>query len=116
MKEITKKSPQYIDNLEHDEELGVKKVMNYESDGTSAITPVSKLVAEKTTIVTSGTTTTIYNGVAPMGTAQSAAGWQCKKTVIDGSVSGTKTLTKTWADGNANFDNVATDLTALTYS
>ena len=51
-----------------------------------------------------------YVGKAAVGTAQGTAAWQCQK--IDES-SGTVI---TWADGNSNFDNVATDLTALTYS
>jgi len=51
-----------------------------------------------------------YVGEADTGTAASSALWRAKK--ID-SNSG---IIITWADGNANFDNVATDLTALTYS
>jgi hypothetical protein len=49
-----------------------------------------------------------YIGEAVPGTLQSAAAWRCQKIDANGSV--------TWADGNANFDNVATDLTALSYS
>lgn len=56
----------------------------------------------------SGTST--YVAIAPMGSSQASAVWQAKK--IDES-SG---LVITWADGNADFDNVATDLTALSYS
>lgn len=52
-----------------------------------------------------------YIGIAKPGTAQATALWQCKKITTS---SGTTTIT--WADGNSNFDNVATDLTALTYS
>lgn len=63
-------------------------------------------VATKITVVGSIT----YIGIAKPGTAQSAAKWQCQK--ID-ETSGTVI---TWADGNANYDNVATDLTALSYS
>ena len=51
-----------------------------------------------------------YVGIAAPGTAQATEKWQCKK--ID-ETSGTVI---TWADGNANFDNTATDLTALSYS
>lgn len=60
-------------------------------------------------ITVSGANT--YVATAPIGTAQSAAAWQVKKINVSG---GTTTIT--WADGNANFDNVATDLTALTYN
>lgn len=59
-------------------------------------------------ITVSGSVT--YVGIAAPGTAQSTAKWQCKK--ID-ETSGTIV---TWADGDASFDNTATDLTALTYS
>lgn len=62
-----------------------------------------------TKIYTSGDIT--YIGIAKPGTAEATAAWQCKK--INTSA-GTTTIT--WADGNASFDNVATDLTALTYS
>ena len=61
-----------------------------------------------TKITISGTVT--YIGEAVPGTAQATAAWRCQK--IDES-SGTVI---TWADGDSNFDNVATDLTTLTYS
>ena len=53
-----------------------------------------------------------YIGIAAPGTAQATAKWRCKR--IDESVSGTTIFT--WADGDALFDNISTDLTALTYS
>jgi len=61
-----------------------------------------------TKITVSGTDT--YIGFANPGTAQSDAKWRAMR--IDES-SGTVI---TYADGDANFDNVATDLTALSYS
>lgn len=51
-----------------------------------------------------------YIGEAAVGTATSAASWRAKK------VDSTTGIVITWADGNANFDNSATDLTVLTYS
>lgn len=51
-----------------------------------------------------------YIAYANPGTAQSAAKWKAMK------MDATSGLVITWADGNVNFDNVATDLTALTYS
>ena len=51
-----------------------------------------------------------YVGEAAVGTATSSALWRAKK------VDSTTGILITWADGNANFDNVATDLTTLTYS
>lgn len=51
-----------------------------------------------------------YVAEADTGTAASAALWRAKK------VDSTSGIIITWADGNANFDNSATDLTTLTYS
>lgn len=65
-------------------------------------------ISVATKITESGTTT--YVAKANPNTAQSDASWQAFK--IDES-SG---LVITWADGNDNFDNAATDLTALSYS
>lgn len=55
--------------------------------------------------------TTTYVGYAPPGTLQATEGWQCKKIDVSG---GTTTIT--WADGDSAFNNIATDLTALSYS
>ena len=63
-------------------------------------------VATKVTV--SGTVT--YVASAEPGSAQSSAVWSAQK--IDES-SG---VVVTWADGDTNYDNVATDLTTLTYS
>ncbi len=60
-------------------------------------------------ITTSGST--YYIGIANPGTAQSAEAWQAQKIVDDGT-----NFVITWADGNQNYDNIATDLTALVYS
>lgn len=54
--------------------------------------------------------TITYIGLANPGTLQADANWQCMK--LDKS-SG---LVITYANGSADFTNVATDLTALTYS
>lgn len=59
-------------------------------------------------ITESGSTTFIAK--SPLGTNESDPLWQVKK------VDETSGLVVTWADGDDNFDNVATDLTALTYS
>jgi hypothetical protein len=59
-------------------------------------------------VTVSGSVT--YVAKAAIGSAQSAAVWQCQK------IDETTGTVITWADGNANFDNVATDLTALSYS
>lgn len=61
-----------------------------------------------TKITVSGSIT--YIGEAAAGTAQATAAWRAQK------IDETTGTVITWADGNTNFDNVATDLTALTYS
>ena len=83
-------------------------VESYGYDGTLTQRPLAPALAMKVVVV--GTLT--YLAIASPGTAQTTAKWQARK--IDTSVSGTTVVT--WADGNAEFDNVATDLTALTYS
>ena len=75
--------------------------------GTNGLHVVDPPFATKITV--SGSYT--YVGIAAPGTAQATAKWQCSR--IDKSVSGTTIIT--WADGSANFDQVATDLTILTY-
>lgn len=96
-----------IQQAEHDEEFGVKRVMLYEDNGDSAIAKQTSLVAKKITV--SGNYT--YVGSAPIGTSQSTAGWQVKRI----QVSGSDTII-TWKDGDSNFDNTATDLTAGSFS
>jgi len=61
--------------------------------------------AAKITIVGSVT----YVAKAPAGTLQSEAKWKVKK------IDETTGIVITWADGNELYDNVATDLTTLTY-
>lgn len=82
--------------------VAVKKTVNIDSTGNI----FDGNQAQKVTTV--GTVN--YIAVAPPGTLQSEAKWQVKK------VDETTGVVITWADGNANFDNQATDLTALTYS
>lgn len=50
-----------------------------------------------------------YIAEAIPGTLANSAAWRVKKIV-------TATGTTTWADGNSNFDNIATNLTGLTYA
>lgn len=59
-------------------------------------------------VTTSGTVT--YLALAKPGTSESSALWQARK------IDATSGAVITWADGNTNFDNSASDLTALTYS
>lgn len=52
----------------------------------------------------------LYVGKAPVGSATSAAVWQIHK------IDETSGVIITWADGNANFDNVWDNHSSLTYS
>lgn len=64
--------------------------------------------AMATKITEAGSVT--YIAQAAPGTAEATAKWQVKK------LDETTGLVVTYADGDASFDNIATDLTALSYS
>jgi len=100
------KSTQEMQNLGFDTEFNVPVSHGLGYDGLTLQRVIASSVALK--ITESGSNT--YIAIASPGTAQATARWQCRK--IDES-SG---IVITWADGDANFDNVATDLTALSYS
>lgn len=97
-----------IDQEEHRSVNGInaKAVVPYGFDGAS-LSPLSAPMALKSTLVGSVT----YYGQAPAGSAQSSAVWRCFK--VD-STPGSPNIT--WAGGTTAYVNVATDLTALTYS
>lgn len=101
-----KYSSQEIDNMSFDEDTNTSMVLPVGYDGQNIQFPNADALAVK--ITESGTNT--YIGIAAPGTAEATAKWQCKK--IDES---TGTVI-TFADGDANFDNTATDLTAHSYS
>lgn len=67
---------------------------------------IAAAYAVKTTVAGAIT----YVAKAQPGTAQADAEWQAYK------VDETSGTIITWADGNADFDNIATDLTTLSYS
>jgi hypothetical protein len=102
----TKYTQQYMENASFDEDIGVLTRLGLGFDGQSAQFNQASSLALK--ITESGGAT--YIAVAAPGTNQDAARWQCKK------VDESDGVVITWADGNANFDNIATDLTALSYS
>ena len=58
--------------------------------------------------------TLIYRGEATPGTATSAATWRIRKLDIDNGSNGD--VATTWADGNADFDNVWDNRAILSYS
>lgn len=108
MSQGIKNSEQTLLNTSFDEENNILAVEGFGYNGTTMQRLTADAMATKITVVTTST----YVGIAAPGTAQSEAKWQVKK--IDESDASTTVIT--WADGNANFDNTATDLTALDFS
>lgn len=68
--------------------------------------------SELTTNYDAVSVTLAYVGKAAAGTLSSAAVWQVKKLVFNAEGD----VTTTFADGNANFDNVWDNRASLTYS
>lgn len=101
----TKYPEQYMGNASYDMDFNLNMVEPVGYDGVSIQRPVADSLSTK--LVESGNVTYIARS-AP-GTAESAAKWQVMK------LDDTSGLTVTWADSNADFDNVATDLASLTY-
>ena len=102
----TKRTPQYIQNASFDEDFNVLAQEGLGYDGGALQRLNADNLAVKITV--SGSIT--YIGIAAPGTAQATAKWQCKK------IDETTGVIITWADGNSDFDNASTDLTALSYS
>src|SRR3990172_10650651 len=101
-----KYSEQYMGNTSFDEDFGVNTVEPLGFDGVNLQRMLGDSLAMKFT--ESGTVTYICR--AAPGTTQATAKWQVFK------IDDTTSTIISFADGNANFDNVATDLTSLTYS
>ena len=102
------KSQNDIFNKSFDGDYDVLLVEQVGFDGVNVQRPVAEALNTKITTV-GGIT---YIAQAAPGTAQASALWRVKK--VDDSVVGTTTIT--WADGDSNFNNLATDLTLLNYS
>lgn len=100
-----KYSEQNMQNTSFDEDFGVNTFESLGFDGTSLQRMNADAVAMKMTTVGSVT----YLAIAAPGTAQSSAKWQCLK------MDETSGLIVTYADGDADYNNVATDLTSLVY-
>ena len=98
------KTVQEMENLSFDTTYNVLARESLGHDGVSMQRKNADNMAVK--IATSGTDT--YVGFAAPGTALATEKWQAMKIDTDGNVS--------WADGNSDFDNAATDLTSLDYS
>ncbi len=97
-------TPQEMGNSSFDPDFGVSVTEGLGYDGAN----LQRVNADNlaTVIQTSGTDT--YVGYAAPGTALATAKWQAMKIDSSGNT--------TYADGNANFDNVATTLSGLSYS
>ena len=103
----THESEQNVLNKSFNRDTGLLQVEAMGTDGVGSRVETSKIVNIK--ITTAGDVT--YVGKAKPGTAQSSATWQCKK--IDSTDANNVTIT--WA-GGGSFNQVATDLSALTYA
>lgn len=101
-----KYSEQNILNNVYDQTIRTLAVTGYGWNGQNADAPNSDNLAVK--ITASGNVT--YVAKAAPGTSQASALWQVKK------IDETTGTIITWAGGTANYDQVATDLTALSYS
>lgn len=101
-------SEQKVLNEVYDAPTKTLMVMPGEYDGTELVRSISKNVATKVVEATGY----VYVCIASPGTAQADPYWQCKR--IDTSVAGTTVIT--WADGNTEFDNTATDPSSLSYA
>lgn len=97
---------QYIQNSSFDPDSKTIVVLPLGFDGVNVVKQPSQALAMK--VVQSGDIT--YMAFAAPGTAEATAKWQVKKIDASGGV------VTTWADGNSNYDNAATDLAALSYS
>jgi hypothetical protein len=102
----TRESSQTLQNRSFDEIYALNMVEPVLFDGVTHRREQSPLCAMKITEVGD----TVYIAKAPVGTAQATAGWQVKRIQTVGADTAI-----TWCDSNAAFDNVATDLTTLTY-
>jgi hypothetical protein len=109
-------SDQAILNRSYSDDFGILGTLPVGYDGSTdkkagIKVEVSKQTAKKITVSGSDT----YVATAPIGTAQSTAGWQVKKINVTG---GDTVITWAETDGvpNANFSHVATDLVSLSYS
>lgn len=104
-KDLKPYSLQHIANQSFDQSTQISMVESVGYDGQNMQRVQADALAVK--FITSGND--VYVGLAAPGTALATAKWQAfKYTDADGTVS--------YADGDSNYDNIATDLTTLTYS
>jgi len=106
---------QEVANVEHDDTLGVKKVMPYGWDGSNAV--AIKVDSSGKLVISGGdlgkeirvSGNYIYIGASSV-TDTSQALWKIKR------LDTTNTLSTKWADGDENYDNVFDNYLTLDYS
>ncbi len=94
------------------ENFQLVKLVQGDAGSTSAITndtPLPTASAAYATRIDEASATVSYVGKAALGSATSAAAWQIQK------LDSTSGLIVTWADSNADFDNVWDNRASLTY-
>jgi len=99
-------STRQIESASFDDEFEVNVVGMLGYDGQN----LQRMPAKSTALKVTEDGTTIYVAKSAPGTLQSAAKWQCMKIDMSSGVE------ITYAGGNADFVNIATDLTVLSYS
>jgi len=100
-----KYTEQNMGNTSFDEVFGVNTFEPLGFDGKQ----LQRFRADATAIKITTVGAVTYLAVAAPGTSQSTPLWQCRK------IDETTGFELTFADGDANFNNIATDLTSLTY-
>lgn len=104
-----------LERAEHASSVLAKRVTAVNTVGTQVNPATEETLAGQYSIRLDDTSTVgiTYVGKATIGTATSSALWQIRK--ID--ETGTPvTMVVTWADGNANYDNVWDNRLSLSYS
>lgn len=103
----------YLDREEHFHRgsVGAKTVVPYYYDAnTDTLNPAGASDLDYATRIDDTSTASVtYIGKAPIGSGAASAVWQIQK------LDETSGLIKTWADSNANFDNIWSDRLGLTY-
>lgn len=107
----TYKSPQEVQNWSFDEEFNVLAVENLVYNPASgALERMTDSIVYTEHIDTTTTPNIVYYGRADVGSTTSQAVWRIKR------VDTTNGKFETWADGNADFDNVWDNRASLNYS
>jgi hypothetical protein len=99
-------TPSDLQNQSFDGEFGINLVEPVGFDGGS----LQRANADNMALKFTEDGSVQYLAVAAPGTSEATAKWKVMK------IDNTSGIRITWADGDCNFDNEATDLTSLSYS